>query len=293
MIKSMTGYGRYEVAVGDIKLIVEMKSVNHRFLEISVRLPRDLLLFEDKIKKIIQEKVSRGRVDVYITVSSDTLVKKKLHIDLDLVKAYLASFQALREEVGIFGNVEVKDLLGIPDLFQVEEEETDINLFRQVMNEGVLQATHQFLIMREAEGEALAIDLKMRILLIEKITQNLIEYAPLIKEHYRSRIENRVREFLENRVEIDEGKILNEVAIFAEKSNIDEELTRLISHCQQFLIILDKDEPVGRKLDFLIQEMNREVNTIGSKANDIRISQQAVELKSELEKIKEQVQNIE
>lgn len=289
----MTGYGRYEDYLNDIRLTVEIKSVNHRFCEISIRLPRHLMLFEDRLKRQIQGKLHRGRIDVFVSYQSETLVKRKLSFDWDLAQAYLSSVQQMKDRLQLSGDMTVQDLLGIEDLFQVEEEESDMEELRNPILEAANQATIQLLEMREEEGMALAQDLKKRVFSIQETVHTLTVYSPKVKEHYQNRLELRMKEFLLNRVDLDEARVLNEVAVFADRANIDEELTRLASHCQQFTRILSLDEPVGRKLDFLVQEMNREANTVGSKANDIEISQHVVELKSNIEKMKEQVQNIE
>jgi uncharacterized protein (TIGR00255 family) len=289
----MTGYGRYKGFLNEVKLTVEMKSVNHRFCETSIRLPRNLMMFEDHLKRQIQEKIHRGRIDVFISFHSDTLSKRNVKLDWELAEAYLSSIQQMKDQLNVSGEITVRDLISIEDLFQVEEEESDVDKFSDPLTSAVMQATDQLLHMRSVEGKALAQDLSQRVSSIRETVKLLIEYAPKVKEYYEKRLEGRIKEFLQHRVEIDESRFLNEVAVFAERSNIDEELTRLASHCDQFTGILELDEPVGRKLDFLIQEMNREVNTIGSKANDIDISQYVVELKSTIEKMKEQVQNIE
>jgi uncharacterized protein (TIGR00255 family) len=293
MIKSMTGYGRYEGFLNDIKLTVEIKTVNHRYCELSVRLPRQLMLYEDRIKRQIQEKVHRGRIDVFISFHSDTLAKRKVKLDLELAEAYLSSIQELKDRLHVAGELTVHDLLTLEDLFQVEEDETDVEQFNVPLLTAVMKATDQLLEMRVIEGKALKEDLSYRVLTIRETVNRISEYAPKVKDQYEKRLETRIKEFLQQRAELDEARLLNEVAVFAEKSNIDEELIRLASHCDQITGILTLDEPVGRKLDFLIQEMNREVNTIGSKANDIDISQYVVELKSTIEKMREQVQNIE
>jgi uncharacterized protein (TIGR00255 family) len=293
MIKSMTGYGRYEGFINDIKLTVEIKTVNHRYCELSIRLPRQLMLYEDRIKRQIQEKVHRGRIDVFISFHSDTLAKRKVKLDIELAEAYLSSIQELKDRLHVTGDLTVHDLLTLEDLFQVEEDESDVEQFNVPLLTAVMKATDQLLQMRVIEGKALIEDLSHRVSTIRETVKQITEYAPKVKDQYEKRLETRMKDFLQQRAELDEARLLNEVAVFAEKSNIDEELTRLTSHCDQFTGILALDEPVGRKLDFLIQEMNREVNTIGSKANDIDISQYVVELKSTIEKMREQVQNIE
>lgn len=289
----MTGYGRYEGFLNEIKLTVEIRTVNHRFCEVSIRLPRQLMLYEDRIKRQIQEKVHRGRIDVFISFHSEFLARRKVKLDWELAEAYVSSIQELKGRLHIEGELTVHDLMTLEDIFQVEEEESDIEPFNVPLLSAVMQSTDQLLHMRVEEGKALAKDLSHRVLTIRETVKLITEIAPKVKDHYEKRLEVRMKEFLQERAELDEARLLNEVAVFSDRSNIDEELTRLTSHCDQFTVILGLDEPVGRKLDFLIQEMNREVNTIGSKANDIDISQYVVELKSTIEKMKEQVQNIE
>ncbi|WP_202079912.1 YicC/YloC family endoribonuclease [Caldalkalibacillus salinus] len=290
----MTGYGRYESSWNDIKLSVEIRAVNHRFCEIAVRLPRHLMFLEDNIKKRIQQKVQRGRIDVYMTFNTESLVKKSLKVDWELAKAYCLSVKEMRDRLDIEGEVSVQDMLGIQDLFQIEEELSDDEYtYRNVLLQAVDQATDELVKMRTLEGKALTKDLQMRISKMQGLLEQIKVQAPNVKDQYAKKLEGRVKEWLPDAIDADQSRLLTEVALFAEKADISEEITRLESHYDQFLHNLEQTEPVGRKLDFLIQEMNREMNTIGSKANDIDISQSVVELKSELEKLREQVQNVE
>lgn len=300
MIKSMTGFAQYTSISPqgrhrqrDAQLTVELRSVNHRFCEITVRAPKNMLIFEERVKRIIQEKAKRGRIDVFINMNTEIVAKKKLNVDIELAKAYIHATNHLKQELSVNGNITIQDLIMIQDLFHIEEEDSDLDQIADMLEQAVTMASIELLEMRKVEGRALEKDLKARIAEIESIIQQLEEIAPQVKTEYRQRLETRIRDFLDQRTEIDEARLLNEVAIFAEKSDINEELTRLSSHCQQFAHVLLAKEPVGRRLDFLIQEMNREINTIGSKANHIQISQYVVELKSSVEKMKEQVQNIE
>lgn len=295
MVKSMTGYGNYESIVDEsgVQIKVEMKSVNHRFCEISVRMPRSMLSLEDTIKKLIQQSCSRGRFDVFITLEEEKLANKSLKVDEALLQAFQATAEQLEQKYGIQGQLTISDLLRVEGLFQIEEDQQDIEQYKQEILATVSHSLHRLVEMRIMEGGALALDLQQRILHIRNEITSLQEYAPSVEKQYAHRVENKIKDFLEQRADFDEARLMQEVAIFAEKSNIDEEITRLRSHTDQFQLVLKEETPIGRKLDFLLQEMNREVNTIGSKANDIHISQYVVELKSELEKLREQVQNIE
>jgi uncharacterized protein (TIGR00255 family) len=294
MAMSMTGYGRYETNVDGMKLTVEMRAVNHRFCEIQVRLPRQLAVFEERIKRLIREDIHRGRIEVYITFNAEALVSKKLLIDWELAQAYVSSLRDVQRRFNLSGDLSVQDLLSIEQIWQIDEDDAEHEgEFEIALMSAVKQSLEQLLRMRDQEGHALAQDLKLKINTIRELTEQIQRQAPHVREAYAQRLEKRIRDFLQQDHELDEGRMLMEVAIFADKSAIDEELTRLKSHCDQFGHILAHGGSIGRKLDFLVQEMNREANTIGSKANDITISQAVVELKSQLEMVKEQVQNLE
>lgn len=292
-MQSMTGYGRFEGQLDGVTYLVEMKSVNHRFCDISLHMPRQLLMYEETLKKSIQEHVQRGRIDVFIQVDCAQMMGKKINIDWELAKSYYQAARQLQESFELVGQVSVQHMLGMEALFQIDEHSRVVDQGDGHVNHAVKQATVDLLKMRQTEGNALAQDIHLRIKHIQEVTSEIISQAPQVKHHYQQLLEERLREFLNDRVELDEGKILHEVCLYAEKSNIDEELIRLASHADQFLKLVLTNVPIGRKLDFVLQEMNREVNTIGSKAHSFKISEHVVELKSELEKIREQVQNIE
>ncbi|GAA0358880.1 YicC/YloC family endoribonuclease [Bacillus horti] len=295
VVSSMTGYGRYETVWQDMKITVEMKSVNHRFCEIIIRSPKQLMLFEEAIKRKVQAHLKRGRVEVYVTCDTNTLVDKKLQVDWELAEAMLQAALELQNKLGLEGKLTIQDLLQREELFRIEEDVQEMDeAFSHTLLEAVTQASLQLKDMREQEGQRLAEDLHTKLRTVNEHTDIIKKLAPQMKEIYAEKLEVRLKQFLEQRVEIDESRFLTEIGVFAEKVDIDEELTRLASHTVQFEQFLGiKDEAIGRKLDFLVQEMNREVNTIGSKANDISIRQKVIELKNELEKIKEQVQNLE
>lgn len=293
MIVSMTGFGRSKKELDSFKVIVEMKSVNHRFCEISVRMPRQFLLFEEKIKKTVNQYIQRGRVDVFVTVEGEGYISRFLQVDWDLISQYEKAFVKTKDMYKLEGALSIDSLLHLPEVFTINENEDGVEELEAVILEVTNAAAIELHNMRKIEGMALKNDIAERLYIINEIVQNLKPYSVQVVEKYRERLEKKMKDFLDGKYEADEGRILTEVAIFADKADINEELTRLDSHISQFFKIIDTEGSVGRKLDFLVQEMNREMNTIGSKANDVVISQKVVEMKSELEKIKEQVQNIE
>ncbi|THE14544.1 YicC family protein [Bacillus timonensis] len=291
MIASMTGYGRAKKESNTFFVHAELKSVNHRFFEINVRLPRQLLFLEDKIKKAIGEYVKRGRVEVFLTIEGEGLVTKTVSIDWDLLEALVTSTKQIQDKYQLTDQITTGQLLSNEDILSIEEKETENQELETVVLEVIERAALQLRQMREVEGKALIEDIFLFLGQIEENIHTIKEYAPRVVSHYRDRIEKRIKEYIGN--EFDENRILTEVALFAEKADISEELTRLESHMNQFRETVQTNEPIGRKLDFIVQEMNREINTIGSKANDSLIAKHVVEMKSLLEKIKEQVQNIE
>lgn len=288
----MTGYGQSTYEESDLRMKVEARSYNHRFCEIVIRMPRQLLQFEDQVKKVIQSHIQRGKVDVYISIEGTGLVKKNVQVHWDLLNEYMNAAKIIEQNLNIPSQLKVEDILFQEQLVAIDEQVEPNDLFATLLLETTEKAMGELLQMRKIEGEKLYQDLKKRIETIQIQVKQLKDLAPNVVKYYRDRLLKRMEEYLQT-FEIDENRILTEVAIFAEKSNIDEELTRLDSHLEQFLLTMDEEKAIGRKLDFLVQEMNREVNTIGSKANDIQISKLVVDLKSEIEKIKEQVQNIE
>lgn len=291
MIKSMTGFGRATKSDAKLNCVVEVKSVNHRFCEIQVRMPRQLLVFEDKIKKAINQYVHRGRVELYISVEGEDIVKRKLKIDWDLMDQYYQNLLHAKKRYSLEENITLQQLFEPEDLSSIIEEDTKNEHLETLIIDTVDTAMKQLKEMRELEGQQLYHDIKEQIIHITNHVTDIAELAPRVVSQYHERIRKKVNEYVEG--VIDESKIVTDVAIFAEKADITEEITRLKSHISQFLETLHIEEVVGRKLDFLLQEMNRETNTIGAKANDHIIAKQVVEVKSLLEKIKEQIQNIE
>lgn len=291
MVYSMTGFGASTKKTDRLMVTVEMKSVNHRFCEISIRLPRQWLVFEDKIKKAILSYVRRGKVEVFVTIAGEGLVKRKVHIDWDLLGQYWAGVQEAAKRFSVDGSVTAAELLRLDGVVEMAEEEGGNEEIEPLLLAAVDEAAKALMAMRKQEGEALAADLRARLHEIEAGAAAIEQRAPLVVEQYRGRLERRLREWAP--APVDEARLLTEVAVFAEKADIHEELKRIRSHLTQMADALEADEPVGRKLDFLVQELNREVNTIGAKANDSVIAAQVVGMKSALEKMREQVQNVE
>ncbi|MBZ4652777.1 MAG: hypothetical protein JG781_115 [Peptococcaceae bacterium] len=292
MIKSMTGFGRGEHA-GKLKhVVVEIKSVNHRYNEVLVKMPRQYNLLEDAVRRYILSRISRGRIEVFMKVDEAVTKPRDVQVDKELALAY---YKALKELAGItetFLDVGVIQLAQLPNVLKVEEEEEDLEIIWQDMLPALSQAADALMSMREKEGEKLHLDLLERLKDIKALHVKLCEKSPKVVTLYREKLQSRLKELLDD-VKIDENRLTMEVALFADRSSINEELVRMESHLSQFAGILQENNPVGRKLDFLLQELNREINTIGSKANDLEITQYVVEVKSELEKMREQVQNIE
>lgn len=291
MVVSMTGFGRASGQIHSCFVTVEMKSVNHRFLDISLKMPKQFLNIEDKIKKSIAQVVSRGRIEVYINLEGDSVAGKSVQIDWDLLSQYVDSLHQMKERFSLTDEITLNQIIALREGINIREESIVTDDFEGELLHIIDTAALQLLNMRKAEGIQLARDLNQGL---EKMTNTVIELrksAPLVIDQYRQRIEKRVAEFVSG--QIDENRILTEVALFADRVDISEELTRLQSHIHQFKNALNVLDPVGRKLDFLVQELNRETNTIGSKANDKNIAENVVELKSFIEKLKEQVQNIE
>ena len=292
MIKSMTGYGRGEAVLHGRTISIELKSVNNRYLDCSVRLPRAYLFAEEGIKSRVKEAASRGKVDVYVSVDSAQSDEVAVRVNLPLAQQYLAALQSMAAELGVRDDVSVSMLSGFPDVLTAEklpqnQEELAEDLY------SVLQlALAEFDRMRTAEGEKLREDLLSKLNRMEQFVSQVEARSPETVREYHARLRAKLEEVLSS-AQIDESRILTEAAIFADKVAVDEETVRLRSHIAQFRDMLEKGGIVGRKIDFLIQEMNRETNTIGSKCTDLTISRIVVDMKSEIEKLREQVQNLE
>jgi len=291
MIVSMTGFGRSKKESDRLSVTVELKTVNHRFCEFYFRMPRQLLKIEDKLKKKLGDHILRGRVEVFVTLSGEAVVNRKVQIDWGLLDQYYQYITSINQKYGLDQQISLNELIAREEIISIEESDEENGELELLVIEAVEEAALSLKAMRQTEGEALERDISENLTQIKQRVNGLRELTPRVVNQYSERLTKRMQDFLAG--QIDEARILTEVAVFAEKADISEELTRLDSHIQQFQKIILLKEPVGRKLDFLVQEMNREVNTIGSKANDSTIASEVVEMKSLLEKIKEQVQNIE
>ena len=292
MIYSMTGYGRAAQLIDGRDISVEIRSVNHRFFEFSTRLPRSMGYLEDMLKGLVHSKVSRGKIDLTLTVLALEEPSAQVMLNRPLAAGYLAALRSLADELGVEDDVKLSSLARFHDIFVLRKSELDEDALSDAVKTVAQQALEQYMTMRAAEGEKLRQDIAGRLEDILSFVGQVEERYPAIVEQYRARLVQKLTDVLENQ-QIDEQRILTEAAIFSEKISAAEETVRLRSHISQLKDILFDDKPMGRKLDFLIQEMNREVNTIGSKSHDIEVAKIVVEIKSEIEKIREQIQNIE
>lgn len=294
MIKSMTGFGRGEYTDGKRSITVEIKSVNHRYSDITVKMPRRYTFAEDKIKNTVKEKIRRGKVDVSIIV--DNIAENDVNIRLNtmLAKQYYDNLTELRSEFDLSGDISLQFMASLPDVMKAIPDVEDEEEITNAILIPVAEAAANLEKMRAVEGEKLAEDLIAKGEHVKEILDRIEERAPQVVVDYTAKLKERIQELVGSAVQIPEDRILVEAAVFADKCAIDEEITRLNSHLIQLRSIIEKSsQPEGKKLDFLVQEMNREANTIGSKANDITITNYMLEIKSEIEKIREQVQNIE
>ncbi len=292
MLKSMTGFGRGEGDTTLGKVVVESRSVNHRYGDINIKLPKRLNLFENRIKEIIRSQVSRGRVDVSLRLDNAGGEKIQLTVDLDLAEQYYQALHDLKERLRLKDEVTLGLLAGAKDLIVAREELGDIEPYWQEILPVLKQSLKNMDDMKRVEGESLTEDLQQRLGNITSQLQTIKQQYPLRLKAFFTRLQDRLRSLLEG-LETDPSRFQQEVAFLAERTDITEEIVRAESHLAQFRGLLETNDPVGRKMDFLLQEIHREVNTVSAKANDADISQRVVEIKSELEKIREQVQNVE
>ena len=292
MIKSMTGYGRAVETVNGREYTVELRSVNNRYLDCSVRLPRMLSFAEEAVKQAVKAVVSRGKVDVFISLRSEAEEDVTVKLNGAVLQGYLDAMRQMVTEYGVRDDISVSTVSRLPDVFSVEKKEADEDQLRQDLLQVVNMALENYNAMRETEGAALDADLRNRRQTILSLVEQVEQGNAQTVVDYRARLEKKLREVLENTA-IDESRILTEAAIFADKVAVDEETVRLRSHLDQMVSMLDGGGAIGRKLDFLLQEMNREANTTGSKCTDVRLAKIVVDIKADLEKIREQTQNIE
>lgn len=292
MIKSMTGFGAGDAETADFKVHIEVKAVNQRFLETNYHMPYSMNMFENQLTKKIKEYASRGKLDINIRFQDLRDKAVTVKVDKGLVAAYGQALQEISSQLELSAPVTAAQIASYPDVLKLNEENADLEAAQPVLMQAMEQALESFVAMREAEGQNIQRDLLARIATLENFVGELEKLAPEIVAAYRQRLENLLREYLAKE-DIEESRIIQEVALFTDKVNYTEETVRLRSHFNQFRQIITAGEPVGRKLDFLIQEMNREINTVASKANSAGAAQFVVDVKSEIEKIREQIQNIE
>lgn len=291
-MKSMTGYGKGEAFDEHRKVAIELKSVNNRYLEINSRFPRALNFVEDAVKKQIQEVVKRGTVELIYTYELTGESDKSVRLDLPLAAEYLKAAKTVRDGLKLADDVTAMSIIRMPDVLTLTAAEGDREAIKKLFLEATKKAVAELDKMRRVEGVTVKSDFKKLIGNIVKALTAVVARAPKVVADYREKISKRVSELLES-VPIDESRIAMEVAVFADKCDINEEISRLTSHIDQFLAALETDDPQGRRLDFVAQEMNREINTMGSKANDLTLTKLVIEMKNELEKIKEQIRNVE
>ena len=294
MIKSMTGFGRCEAEINGREITVEIKSVNHRYFEFSCRTPRGYGFLDDKLKSYVNSRVSRGKIDMFVTVGANDEAPSEVTVNHQLVSGYINAMREISDTYGIENDVTVVSLSRFPDVFTVHKPAEDEEQITNDVLSVAKTALDSFITMRETEGEKMKADILSRANTILSIVGEIEERSPQTVAEYEERLLERIKQTLEDyEVEIDEQRVLTEVAVFSDKVAVAEETVRLRSHFAQLEKFLEYDEPVGRKIDFIIQEMNREANTIGSKVQDAVLAHKVVDIKSEIEKIREQVQNIE
>lgn len=292
MVKSMTGYGRHESVLHGRTLVIELKSVNNRYLDCNVRLPRVYICAEDGVQRRVKAAISRGKVDVYVNIENNTEEAVSVTLNQPVAAGYMEALRTMADTFGLEPNVSIDLLAKFPDVFKVDKVPEDLEELTADIHAVTEEALRDFDAMRSREGEKLEADLLGRLVTLENFTHQVEQRSPQTVADYRARLTAKLQEVLADR-QLDESRVLTEAAIFADKVAVDEETVRLHSHIAQFREMLDGGSPIGRKLDFLIQEMNRETNTIGSKCNNLEISTIVVNMKAEIEKIREQVQNIE
>lgn len=292
MLRSMTGYGRSKYENDSREYTVEIKSVNNRYSDISIKMPRNISFLEDNIKKIISNSITRGKVEVFISFSNNSEKGKTIEINKELAKIYIEEMKELASEAGINSNIEVIDVMKMPDILNIKLNEDDEKIITEELINCTREAIDNFIHMREIEGEKIKEDLEKRISLISEKIDKINSISTGLVNEYIVKLEKRINELLKPNV-VDEARLAQEIVIYSDKCSIEEEVTRMKSHISQFLSLIEKDNSNGKRIDFLIQEMNRETNTIGSKANNLEIINYVVEIKTELENIREQIQNIE
>ena len=292
MLRSMTGYGRGRYENDSREYIVEIKSVNNRYSDISIKIPRSISPLEDYVKKMISKAITRGKVEVFITFTNNSEKGKNIKINDKLAKIYIEEMRKLAIETNISSNIEVIDVMKMPEILNISIDEEDEEIIKDELEKATREAIENFIKMREAEGEKIAEDLRKRVAFITEKINKINEISTGLVKEYIVKLEKRINELLRPDV-VDEARLAQEVVIYSDKCSIEEEITRLKSHIFQLLDLLNSETSNGKRIDFLIQEMNRETNTIGSKANNLEITNYVVDIKTEIENIREQIQNVE
>ncbi|MDE7138978.1 MAG: YicC family protein [Ruminococcus sp.] len=292
MIRSMTGYGRAQKILNGRDILVEIRSVNHRYYEYSSRIPRTYSYIDEKMKTLLKTSVSRGKVEVSVTINNIEAKESEISINKAVAEGYINALRSVSDELGLKDDLVLSKIIKLPEIFVVQKAPDNQEQIWADIAEVADESLSKFVEMRSTEGEKLKNDIIAKADFILNMVAQVEELSPQTVENYRNRLYQKLSEILENK-DIDEQRILSESAVFAEKIAVDEETVRLRSHISQLKNMFDSDDPIGRKLDFIVQEMNREVNTIGSKAQDLNITKIVVDMKAEIEKIREQIQNIE
>ena len=291
-MKSMTGFGRAKLEKNNRIYSIEIKSVNHKYSDISIKMPRSFSYLEEKIKKEISTNISRGKIDIYITFENYSEAGKEIIINKELVNEYLEKFREITVGNELKMDIPVTEITKLPDVLTIKETDDEEETIEEELLECLRSAIDNFVSMREKEGEKIKEDLKVRITKIEEDKNKISKLSTGLIDEYVVKLEERIKQILKTDV-IDESRLAMEVVLYADKCSVEEELTRLNSHIDQFRSLIEEDKPIGKKLDFLIQEMNREINTTGSKSGSLEITNLVVNMKTEVEDIREQIQNIE
>lgn len=291
-MKSMTGFGKSEIAIDGRKIRVEIKSVNHRFLDISIRQPRFLMFLEDDVRKLLKMHLNRGRIDVFINYSSEREDAKKVLVDMPLVRAYVEAANQIVKQTEIKDDLAISHIMRLPDVVTYEEEDSDEEALKDLLTINLNAALAELMDARQREGNQLKNDIVKRLGLILESAQRIHEKEDTVVGEYKQKLNDRLKEILDG-TEVDQQKLAQEVAFFADRCNITEEIVRIKSHVKHFKASMEENTPQGRNMDFIVQELNREFNTIGSKSQDMEIVEAVIAGKGEIEKIREQIQNIE
>ena len=291
-MKSMTGYGRAKIEKESREYIVEIKSVNHKYSDINIKLPRNLLFLEDRIRKTVLNKISRGKIDIFITYINYGIEGKTILINKEIAKKYIQELEELAEENNIASGLRATEISKMPEVLNVISGDENEEMIWKELNECLQMALDNFITMREKEGQKIKEDLEQRLTQLSKSVDEIIENSTGLIEEYVVKLRQKIKDLLDTDV-IDENRLAQEIVIYSDKVSTEEEITRIKSHISQFLDLINLNEPIGKKADFIIQEMNREINTIGSKSGKLEITNLVVKIKTQIEDIREQIQNIE